>query len=351
MAALAADRPCPCLGRCDDPDNYFGFASDGNCCHSGLMPFPVERPYQVDHCLGDSWPECPRYKDYLASGGSHNPILALAAKALDQAPAVWGFISVAIVVAGVLAGIWFLALRPKGLSEASSAPTATPSASYLPGTVAALATTHTPTKTPTLTVSPTTPPSRTPTPTDSSTATHTPTWTPSPTPTVTPSTTPSPTPSPEPSLTPAPATAGVRPTRRPTRTPTPLPAPELLSPEDGQAFSENDEIALRWQSVGVLPRDAYYVITVAFYRLGEVWYDDTPWTEDTSWALGEHDYLLDLSDDGQFQWSVQVMRQTGLDDDGKPIGNAISPSSETWSLTWRRSESSPSLPTPPPPPP
>ena len=138
---------------------------------------------------------------------------------------------------------------------------------------------------------------------------------------------------------------------RPTSTPTPLLAPELLSPEDGQAFSENDEIVLRWQSVGVLPRDAYYVITVAFYRLGEVWYDDTPWTEDTSWALGEHDYLLDLSDDGQFQWSVQVMRQTGLDNDGKPSGNVISMSSETWSLTWRRSAGSPSLPVPPPTPP
>ena len=114
--------------------------------------------------------------------------------------------------------------------------------------------------------------------------------------------------------------------------------------------AEDDVIVLRWQSVGVLPSDAYYVITVAYSRLGETWHDDTPWTEDTSWALSEHDYLVDLSDDGQFQWSVQVVQQIGLDEDGKPIGTAISASSETWSLTWQRSGSSP-LPTPPPPPP
>ena len=97
-----------------------------------------------------------------------------------------------------------------------------------------------------------------------------------------------------------------------------MPAPELLSPEDGQVFAEDEVIVLRWQSVGVLPSDAYYEITLAYSRLGETWHDDTPWTEDTSWALSEHDYLVGLSDDGQFQWSVQVVKQTGLDEDGKP---------------------------------
>jgi hypothetical protein len=351
MAVKSAGGPCPCLGRCDDPDNFFGFASDGNCCHSGLRPFPLERPHQEDHCLGDGWPGCPRYEDYLTSGGSRNPILAFAVRALDQAPTVWSFGLVAIVVAAILAGIWFLALRPKDLSRARMTAAWTPPAPSTLGTVTATGTRETPTQTPTRTASPTMQPSRTPTPSASPTATHTPTWTPSPTPSLTPSTTPSPSPSPEPSMTPAPTVTVPRPTRRPTRTPTPLPAPELLSPEDGRVFSEDDEIVLRWQSVGVLPADTYYAITLAYYRLGEVWYDDIPWTEDTNWALSEHDYLLDMSDDGQFQWSVQVMRQTGLDDDGKATGSAISPRSEVWSLTWQRSGSAPSAPTPPPPPP
>ena len=353
MAAIAAGGPCPCLGRCDDPDNFYGFASDGNCCHSKSRPVPVEPTYQVDHCLGDNWSECPRYKEYLVSGSSKSPILAYAAKALEQAPTVWGFVLLAIVVAGILTGVWFLALRPRQVSEASVTTAAAPLETSAAGTLPAQAATQTPTQTPTPTASPTTTPSRTPTPTVSPTATLTPTQTPSPTPTVTPTptTTPSQTPSPEPSMTPSPTSTAARPTRRPTRTPTPLPAPELLSPEDGQVFSANDEIVLRWDSAGILPGNGYYVITVAYSRLGDTWYDETPWTKDTSWALSEHDYLVDLSDDGEFQWSVQILRETGLDADGKPTGIAISPSSETWSLTWRKTEGPPPPPPPPTPPP
>ena len=130
-----------------------------------------------------------------------------------------------------------------------------------------------------------------------------------------------------------------------------MPAPELLSPEDGQVFSANDEIVLRWDSVGILPENVYYVITVTYSRFGETWKDETPWTKEISWALSDHDYLVDLSDDGLFQWSVQIMRQTGVNAEGKPTGIAISPSSETWSLTWQGSGGSPSPPTPVPPPP
>ncbi len=54
--------------------------------------------------------------------------------------------------------------------------------------------------------------------------------------------------------------------------------------------------------------------------------------QDTSWRLNEHDYLLDLSDDGQFHWSVQVMRQTGVDADGKPIGEPLSGRSDERTL-------------------
>jgi len=123
----------------------------------------------------------------------------------------------------------------------------------------------------------------------------------------------------------------------------------LLSPVDGQTFSEKDVIVLKWESVGVLPEDAYYVITVTYSRLGDTWHDDTPWIQDTSWTISDHDYLVDLSDDGQFQWSVQVMQQTGLDEDGKPIGVVLSASSETWTLIWRVAPSGGPTPEPPPP--
>ncbi|NIV29970.1 MAG: hypothetical protein GWN58_10845, partial [Anaerolineae bacterium] len=314
MAAIAAGGPCPCLGRCDDADNFFGFASDGNCCHSRLRPVPVELAYQEDYCLGDGWPECPRYKEYLTSGGSKNPIL-VALNAISQIPTGWGFALVAVLVVSILTGVWFLALRPREVSEASTPTAAALLATSDIGTMTAQAATQALTRTPTPTTTPTTTPSPTPTPTASPSATQTPTWTPNPTATATPSTTPSLTPSPEPTVTPSPTTAVVQPTRRPTSTPTPLAGPELLSPEEGQVFSADDVIVLRWDSVGILPGDAYYVITVTYSRFGETWKDETPWTRDLSWALSDHDYLVDLSDDGLFQWSVQVMRQTGSDAD------------------------------------
>jgi hypothetical protein len=111
----------------------------------------------------------------------------------------------------------------------------------------------------------------------------------------------------------------------------------MLAPADGQVFSEWDEIVLRWQPVGQLPLDGYYVATVAYSHLGDTWHDEVPWTKETNWRLSEHSYLLDLSDDGLYRWSVQVMLQTGVDGDGNPIGEPLSGPSDEWTLTWTRS--------------
>jgi hypothetical protein len=112
----------------------------------------------------------------------------------------------------------------------------------------------------------------------------------------------------------------------------------LSSPVDGQVFSANDAVILQWEPVGVLPEGVYYVTTVAYSHLGDTWYDETPWIQATSWTLSEHRYLLDLSDDGEYRWSVQVMRQTGVDDDGRPIGVARSPTSDVRMFFWRPAE-------------
>jgi hypothetical protein len=44
---------------------------------------------------------------------------------------------------------------------------------------------------------------------------------------------------------------------------------------------------------------------------------------------------MDLSDDGQFRWSVQVMRKTGVNAQEKPVGVPLSPMSGEWTFTWR----------------
>jgi hypothetical protein len=120
-----------------------------------------------------------------------------------------------------------------------------------------------------------------------------------------------------------------------------------------QDFRAGSEVILAWKLVGELPPDAYFVITVAYAHLGATWYDDVPWTQDTSWTLSEHSYLQDLSDDGRYQWSVQVMYQTGVGANGQPIGVPLSPPSEVRTLLWRRAGGGGGGPgnVPPPPPP
>ena len=111
---------------------------------------------------------------------------------------------------------------------------------------------------------------------------------------------------------------------------------------------------MTWQPEGELPAGASYEVSVAYLHLGETWYDEVPWTQDTSWTLTEHSYLLDLSDDGQFRWLVQVVRQTGVDANGNPTGIPLSAPSEVRTLIWRRTSDggaeTPSVPPPLPPP-
>jgi hypothetical protein len=132
-----------------------------------------------------------------------------------------------------------------------------------------------------------------------------------------------------------------------------FPAPILLAPPNRQDFQPNAEVVLSWEPVGELSADAYYVVTVAYTHLGEIWFDDVPWIRATSWTLSEHTYLKDLSDNGEYLWSVQVMRQTGTDADGKPAGVPLSPKSEERSVIWKAESGGGggSGSTPPPPPP
>ena len=113
-----------------------------------------------------------------------------------------------------------------------------------------------------------------------------------------------------------------------------MPAPVLLAPVDEQQFAEEDDIILTWQPVGTLPPNAFYVVTLAYRHGADTWYDDTPWIRDTSWAASEHRYLLDLSTDDLFHWSVRVMLRTGFDANGRPVGGPLSPASEVRTFSW-----------------
>jgi hypothetical protein len=222
-------------------------------------------------------------------------------------------------------------------ATATQVPPPSPAATAVPTMVPTLVPSPIPSLTPTS--APTNSPTTAPTKAPSATPTRAPTVTPTPVPTNTPTSTPTRTPTRTATPTPG-GTSTPRPTRRPAKTATPapyLPAPGLVSPSDGATFYRSDWVLLEWYAVPGMPADAFYAIAVSYQHQGNTWYDDIPWTKETSWLMNDHAYLVDLSDDTLFHWSVQVMRKTGEDPNGKPIGIPLSPSSFASRLFWLRS--------------
>lgn len=95
---------------------------------------------------------------------------------------------------------------------------------------------------------------------------------------------------------------------------------------------------MEWSPADKLPADGYYAVNLAFKHQGEIWHDDTPWLKEPRWAMSQHRYLLDLSDDGWYLWSVRVMQKTGEDAEGKFLGVPLSPTSAERALVWRQPE-------------
>jgi hypothetical protein len=358
MSAIGS-QACPYLGRCDDAESYYFFPTVDNCCHTEKRPFAVAPAHQAKLCLDGNWSDCPRY---VAAKGSESGEAAVAPSSpAPQERSLSQKTMVGILAAGaILLVALFLILRPRPASleplAANSSPTPTfretastgepTSAPFSP--TSAIESTEEPvptqpqaTATPTATASATRTPTASPSPIPSRTPSVTPTRTASATLTRTPTRTRTPSPSPTltqtaaPILTPVPTLSpSASPTGGPIETATPLPAPVLLAPSDGQVFSAGDEVALAWQPLAGLPVDGYYAISVAYTHGGATWHDEVPWTQDTSWTLSEHSYLLDLSDDGWFRWSVQAVRQTGFDAAGAPEGSPLGPASKVWSFRW-----------------
>jgi hypothetical protein len=356
--SLIPGEHCQFLGACDDPEMHYAFPTPANCCHTEKRPQSIKLSYQASTCLGDDWHECERYRAATGQPGARpTEVAAVGAPARRRLP-VWAILGIVAAGALVLVGLYLVLGRIEGEGDPvpsptlasiqstqvlASGPTSSPTASPTPSS--------TPTATPTATDTPE-PPTATATPLPSTDTPLPPTATTMP-PTVTP-VPPTSTPVP-PTSTPVPPTSTPLPTPsrtpvpspRPPATPTdiPFPAPPLLNPQDQQVFLKGDEIVLEWQPVGPLPADAFYVPVVAYSHQGATWTDETPWTQNTRWTLSEHGYLFDLSDDGLFNWAVQVMRKTGEDGEGRPVGRPVSPMSEQRTFRWTYESGGRPLPT------
>lgn len=376
---------CPHLGWYVDPETHHAYPSAANQCHTQYPPLTIELSHQSGYCLKGKWSACPRYRAAQSGSGLDEPIPmpVPGGPGGSRRLTSWAVVGGALVLVLILAGLFLVLSRRVGLGSPSTpdggvsmtestatvqlaptdevrlaasetsppVPSSTPgptSSATLPPLAGATGTrlpgewtSPTPTPTPTLDLPPSPTPSITPTP--SQTPTPVPTTTPTPSLTPTRKPTPTPTTTLTPTLTPKPT---AKPTRRPP-TPTPLPAPVLRSPAEGHVYSFRDEVILEWEPVGQLAQDEYYVPTVAWQRWGSPTFDETPWVKDTRWVMSEHDWLLAYSDDGEFRWSVQVMRRTGTDDKGRPVGTPRGPMSDVRTLFWNRKGDSGGGPPPP----
>lgn len=131
-------------------------------------------------------------------------------------------------------------------------------------------------------------------------------------------------------------------TPRPTSTPgsagSKYPPPVLLEPPANRPVSWGSTVLLIWTPVGDLEEDEYYHVHMERRPRSaqEPWYGDYVYTKDTEF-LAEGTFLAPFHPShehghGIVYWWVRVVRQTGEDQNGKPIGIDLSPSSEERTL-------------------
>jgi len=111
-----------------------------------------------------------------------------------------------------------------------------------------------------------------------------------------------------------------------------------LEPPPNRPVSWGSTALLLWTPAGDLAEDEYYHVHMERRprTAEEPWYGDYVYTKDTQF-LAERDFLAPFHPaqehgHGIVYWWVRVVRKTGEDKNGKPIGIDISPSSEERTL-------------------
>ena len=111
-------------------------------------------------------------------------------------------------------------------------------------------------------------------------------------------------------------------------------APTLLEPHDRRRVSWNSTLYLKWTSVGELSEDEYYHLHLERPppTQGVDWWGDWVYTKDTEYVLGQPFlvpfHLAEEHGSAEGYWWVRVVRKTGEDENGKPLGVDIGAPSE-----------------------
>lgn len=125
----------------------------------------------------------------------------------------------------------------------------------------------------------------------------------------------------------------------PTPTPTaapPYPAPNPLLPADGAPFTlANDTVTLQWASVGTLLENEFYQVTVIDVTDGEKriveYVNDTKYIVPASFRPNEDTAHV-------IRWTVQTVRQVGVDESGLPIYESAGAVSAPRVFSWTGTE-------------
>jgi len=112
-----------------------------------------------------------------------------------------------------------------------------------------------------------------------------------------------------------------------------LPGPTLISPPLAARFKGTEQpIVLQWQPLKDLAEDEYYEVALDYYYR-EAHPIVTFLTRETSLTVPET--LYHTPNCQVFNWTVTLKRQTGLADDGLPIGEALTHPSLYWYFWWQ----------------
>lgn len=111
-----------------------------------------------------------------------------------------------------------------------------------------------------------------------------------------------------------------------------LPQPKLVGPEMGARFTGLEQpILLEWEPLKELAEDEYYQVSVD-YNYGETNTKVKYITRETQFALPEA--LYRQPNCAVFNWRVTLMQQSGVDNKGNPVGNALSYTSLYRYVRW-----------------
>ncbi len=138
------------------------------------------------------------------------------------------------------------------------------------------------------------------------------------------------------------ATPGPSPTPLP---PPPYPAPNLLLPQDGAAFSqENQTITIQWASVGTLNENEAYLVIVDDLT-DEEGRKLVDYVADTKYVIPAKFRAKDNLPH-VYRWQVSTARQNGLDNNGKPIWVSAGGTSASRVFIWVGESAPQETPTP-----